>query len=181
MLDFATFLGFLALRFSFPSPPPALPQHDPKIVGIERNYYEGDFLFGNCTSDYSSPPPNLAWYINGMKAEAHLLQPFQESTIEAYGFKLLQRSLEIRFRVDKNINPFITDSRVHMKCVAQLRHMAAHMRESHQMFFISSLEDQRNQKYYQYKNSGENRQPFCLGKLCKFMQIAEGKIVNYIV
>lgn len=145
LFDFWNFLVSLFQDFNFllPSFRTAMPQHDPKIVGVERNYYEGDFLFGNCTSDYSSPPPNLAWYINDQKAEPHLLQPFQESTIEAYGFKLLQRSLEIRFRIDKKVNPFITDGKVHMRCVAQIRHMPSQLRESNHMFFISSLENQK--------------------------------------
>lgn len=134
----------------------ALPQHDPKIEGVEKNYYEGDFLFGNCTSDFSFPPPLLAWYINDQKADSNLLQPFQESTIDAYGFKLHQRSLEIRFRIDKKINPFITDGKVHMKCVAQIRKIPSQIRESNHMFFVSSWDDLRNQKLINWKNAGEN-------------------------
>lgn len=133
----------------------ALPQHDPKIEGVEKNYYQGDFLFGNCTSDFSFPPPTLAWYINEQKADSNLLQPFQESTIEAYGFKLHQRSLEIRFRIDKKINPFITDGKVHMKCVAQIRKMPSQIRESNHIFYVSSLDDLKNQKLINWKNSGK--------------------------
>ncbi|CRK89280.1 CLUMA_CG003039, isoform A [Clunio marinus] len=131
----------------------ALPQHDPKIEGVEKNYYEGDFLFGNCTSDFSFPPPYLAWYINDQKADMALLQPFHESTIEAYGFKLHQRSLEIRFRIDKKINPFITDGKVHMKCVSQIPHIASQMRESNHIFYVSSWDELRNQKLINWKNS----------------------------
>jgi len=98
----------------------------------------------------------LSWYINDQKAEAALLQPFQESVLDAYGFKLHQRSLEIRFRIDKKINPFITDGKVHMKCVAQLRHMASQMRESNHIFYVSSWDELRNQKLINWKNSGED-------------------------
>mgnify|MGYP007092096225 CR=1 FL=1 len=137
----------------------AMPQHDPKIEGVEKNYYEGDFLFGNCTSDFSYPPPILAWYINEQKADADLLQPFQESTVEAYGFKLHQRSLEIRFRIDKRINPFVSnDGKVHMRCVAQIKHMPNFVRESNHIFYVSSLgldAELRNQKLINWKNSGE--------------------------
>jgi hypothetical protein len=132
-----------------------MPQHDPKIEGVEKNYYEGDFLFGNCTSDYSYPPPMLAWYINDNKASPESLQPFQESTIDAYGFKMHQRSLEIRFRIDKQMNPFITDGKVYMRCVAQIKNMPAQMRESNHIFYVSSWE-LRNQKLINWKNSGED-------------------------
>lgn len=135
----------------------ALPQHDPKIEGIEKNYYEGDFLFGNCTSDFSSPPPLLAWYINDQKADINLLQPFQEFTIDAYGFKLNQRSLEIRFRIDKKINPFITDGKVYMKCVAQIRNIPSQSRQSNHIFIVSSQDELRNQKLINWKNSGKNK------------------------
>lgn len=134
----------------------AMPQHDPKIEGVEKNYYEGDFLFGNCTSDFSYPPPMLAWYINDQKAEQDHLQPFQESTLDAYGFRLYQRSLEIRFRIDKKINPFITDGKVHMRCVAQIRKLPAQIRESNHIFYVSSWDDLRNQKLINWKSSGES-------------------------
>lgn len=134
----------------------ALPQSDPKIEGIERNYYEGDFLFGNCTSDFSYPPPIMSWYINEQKADPSLLQPSQEMTHDAFGFKLYQRSLEIRFRIDKRINPFITDGKIHMKCVAQMRQMASQLRESNHILYVSSIDDLRNQKLINWKgNSGE--------------------------
>lgn len=131
------------------------PQSDPKIEGIERNYYEGDFLFGNCTSDFSFPPPIMSWYINEQKADPILLQPSHETTVDAYGFKLYQRSLEIRFRIDKRINPFITDGRIHMKCVAQMRQMASQLREANHLLYVLSWEDLRNQKLINWRNSGE--------------------------
>lgn len=45
----------------------ALPRHDPIITGINQRYEDGDFLLGNCTSDMSSPPAMLSWYINDEK------------------------------------------------------------------------------------------------------------------
>jgi hypothetical protein len=41
-----------------------LPQYDPQIVGVYPNYKLNDFVVVNCTSDMSSPPPNVYWYIN---------------------------------------------------------------------------------------------------------------------
>ncbi|XP_070502821.1 uncharacterized protein [Chironomus tepperi] len=135
-----------------------LPQSDPKIEGIERNYYEGDFLFGNCTSDFSFPPPIMSWYINEQKADPSLLQPSQETIFDAYGFKLYQRSLEIRFRIDKRINPFITDGKIHMKCVAQMRQMPSQLRESNHILYVSSWDDLRNQKLINWKSSASQLQ-----------------------
>jgi hypothetical protein len=155
----------------------ALPQSDPKIEGIERNYYEGDFLFGNCTSDYSFPPPMMAWYINDQKADPSLLQPSQETTHDAYGFKLYQRSLEIRFRIDRRVNPFITDSKIHMKCVSQLRQMASQLRESNHILFVSSWDDLRNQKLINWRsNSGECTREILNGERCIDLTHSHAKI-----
>jgi hypothetical protein len=99
----------------------------------------------------------MSWYINDQKADSNLLQPFQESTLDAYGFKLYQRSLEIRFRIDKRGSPFITDGKVHMRCVAQIRQLPSQIRESNHNFFVSSWDDLRNQKLINWKgNSGES-------------------------
>jgi hypothetical protein len=155
---FALFSLSHCLRFlTFFSPSTlALPQQDPKIEGIEKNYYEGDFLFGNCTSDFSSPPPMLAWYINDQKADISLLQPFMESTLDGFGFKLYQRSLEIRFRIDKRINPFITDGKVHMKCVAQIRKLPSQIREANHIFYVATQDSLKNSMLMtHWKNSGE--------------------------
>ncbi|KAG5671332.1 hypothetical protein PVAND_001535 [Polypedilum vanderplanki] len=135
----------------------ALPQSDPRIEGIEKNYYEGDFLFGNCTSDFSYPPPIMSWYINDQKADPSLLQPNQETTHDAYGFKLYQRSLEIRFRIDRRNHPFITDSKIHMKCVSQLRQMASQLRESNHILYVSSWDDLRNQKLINWRGNSASQ------------------------
>lgn len=45
----------------------ALPRHDPDINGIAHSYAFGDFVLANCTSDKSSPPSSLTWYINDEK------------------------------------------------------------------------------------------------------------------
>lgn len=105
-----------------------------------------------------------------------------ESTLDAYGFKLHQRSLEIRFRIDKKINPFITDGKVHMKCVAQIRHMAAQMRESNHIFYVSSWDDLRNQKLINWKNSGESpatsENPFSQ-RSCRVLSLLSPETINF--
>lgn len=53
--------------FVVPSHEKALPQHDPIINGLAPNYAIGDFLMANCTSDRSSIPATLVWYIDEEK------------------------------------------------------------------------------------------------------------------
>lgn len=42
----------------------ALPRHDPNVNGLATTYSYGDFVQANCTTDISSPPATLSWYIN---------------------------------------------------------------------------------------------------------------------
>lgn len=133
----------------------AIPQHVPKIEGIEENYYEGDFLFGNCTSDFSYPPSIMSWYINDQKADSHLLQPYHEQVIAAYGLNLTQRSLEIRLRVDKRIDSLVSNSgRVKMQCLSQIRQMPTLIREAEHTFAVQPLYE-THLKLINWKNSGE--------------------------
>lgn len=41
-----------------------IPKRDPIIEGIKEVYSVGDFVEGNCTSDYSYPPAEIEWFIN---------------------------------------------------------------------------------------------------------------------
>ena len=89
------------------------------------------------------------------QAPTDLLQPVHENTIEAYGFDLSYRSLEIRFRIDKTRFEFINTGKIHMKCVSQIMELPSQIRVSNHDFFVSSLDDLRNQKLINWKNSGE--------------------------
>ncbi|GLG99572.1 Uncharacterized protein GBIM_06009, partial [Gryllus bimaculatus] len=53
--------------------PAALPREAPYIEGVASAYSLGEWVTANCTSDKSSPPAQLSWYINGAKAEQWLL------------------------------------------------------------------------------------------------------------
>lgn len=45
-----------------------LPKRDPHILGLQLNRYRfGETVNANCTSDVSSLPVNLQWYINDQK------------------------------------------------------------------------------------------------------------------
>lgn len=61
---FVVFINFPHFLFH---PISVLPRHDPAISGIEKGYYDGDYLQGNCTTDMSNPAPSVMWYINDHK------------------------------------------------------------------------------------------------------------------
>jgi hypothetical protein len=145
-------LMFMTFLFLFIA---AIPQHPPKIVGLEDNYYDDDYLFGNCSSDFSYPAPVMSWFINNEKADPTLMQPYHEQRVEAYGLNLTQRSLEIRFRLNKILNPFIANSRrITMKCIVQIRQMPAHLREAEHTFVIHPPHENTHLKLINWKNSG---------------------------
>lgn len=119
------------------------------------------FFTGNCTSDFSFPPPILTWYINDKKADNAYLQPFQESTVDAYGFRLYQRSLEIRYRID---NQFYASSNlnreveVSMRCVAQLQKLPSIARDTRVVFTVYS--NDIDPKIQRWGSSGEHEKLF---------------------
>jgi hypothetical protein len=120
-------------------------------------YYDHDFVFGNCTSDFSFPPPTMSWYLNEQKADPSFVESTSEASLDAFGFKLYQRSLEIRFRIDKKIYPLLNaENKLQMKCVAQMRVAPTKMAESIHILHVSSA-DIRNQMLINWKNSGRRK------------------------
>lgn len=120
-------------------------------------YYDHDFVFGNCTSDFSFPPPTMSWYLNDQKADPSFVESTSEASLDAFGFKLYQRSLEIRFRIDKKIYPLLNGEhkdKLTMKCVAQIRQAPTKLMESIHTLQVSSA-DIRNQMLINWKNSGK--------------------------
>ncbi|KAL5283388.1 hypothetical protein ACFFRR_005958 [Megaselia abdita] len=97
----------------------ALPQSDPLIYSFSSAYKFDDFVVANCSSDWSSPPAKLTWYINNQEAPLEILQPLQETQIYAHGYNLISRALEIRFYL--NDHRFINArDKLDVKCVAEL-------------------------------------------------------------
>lgn len=153
-----TFLFFSAFH-----PLLALPKHDPKLEGLEQLYYVDDFLFGNCTSSFSYPPPNLAWYINDKKADNSFLQPFHEEIIEAYGLKIHQRSLELRFRINEKTIPYLP-KKIRLRCTSQLTGMPSELRDSMHEFNVETEPELRNQKLINWKMSSAGEIEFSFRK-----------------
>lgn len=135
---------------------PAFPQDNPKIEGLERVYYDQEFVFGNCTSDFSYPAPIMSWYLNEQKADPSFVYPSPETTMDGFGMKMYRRSLEIRFRIDKSMYPMLTvDGKIVMKCVAHIRQLPTRLMESRHTLQILTAKDIKNQMLINWKNSGE--------------------------
>lgn len=68
---------------------PALPKHDPLITGLKHFYEFGELVSANCTSDMSSPPASLTWYLNDEKVsltnklDVHTYMSFQNTKLFA--------------------------------------------------------------------------------------------------
>lgn len=54
----------------------AMPKHDPLITGLKHFYEFGELVSANCTSDMSSPPASLTWYLNDEKVSLIKLEIF---------------------------------------------------------------------------------------------------------
>uniref|UniRef100_A0A182M5Z1 Ig-like domain-containing protein n=1 Tax=Anopheles culicifacies TaxID=139723 RepID=A0A182M5Z1_9DIPT len=96
-----------------------LPQDDPIISGLSASYLPNELIVANCTSDRSSIPTRLLWFINGRTVPMEYLQQQQETTLESDGFYLRYRTLEMRVPVDKLVQREL-DNVIHIKCMASV-------------------------------------------------------------
>ncbi|KXJ72941.1 hypothetical protein RP20_CCG016895 [Aedes albopictus] len=131
-----------------------LPQYDPIINGLQHNYALGDFVVANCSSDMSSPPARLYWFINDRIVPSDYLQPQQETTIENDGFILRYRTLEIRFHIDEARLGKIK-GKLMLKCLARIDAFPQGTRETTQVVYIPMTDELRNQKLINWRNGGE--------------------------
>lgn len=107
----------------------ALPQNNPLISSFHSMYHIDEFVTANCSSDYSSLPVTLTWYINGEQALYGELQPRIEQTIPAHGYNLQKQILQTHFYL--NGPRFYNPTRVlELKCVAEIENFPALRRET---------------------------------------------------
>ncbi|XP_062545343.1 uncharacterized protein LOC134211945 [Armigeres subalbatus] len=132
-----------------------LPQYDPIINGLQHNYALGDFVVANCSSDMSSPPARLYWFINDRIVPSDYLQPQQETTIENDGFILRYRTLEIRFHIDEARLGKIKGKLV-LKCLARIDAFPQGTRETTQVVYIPMTDELRNQKLINWRNGAHS-------------------------
>ncbi|XP_058127030.1 uncharacterized protein LOC131290910 [Anopheles ziemanni] len=133
------------------------PQFDPIINGlqhngVQHNYALGDFVVANCSSDMSSPPARLYWFINDRNVPSDYLQPPHETTVENDGFLLRYRTLEIRFYIDeKRLGKL--KGKLALKCLARIDSIPQATRESTQIIYIPTTDELRNQKLINWRGS----------------------------
>ncbi|KAL9695266.1 hypothetical protein quinque_014551 [Culex quinquefasciatus] len=132
-----------------------LPQYDPIINGLQHAYSLGDFVVANCSSDMSSPPAKLYWFINDRIVPSDFLQPQQETTIDNDGFTLRYRTLEIRFHIDE-VRLGKIKGKLALKCLARIDAIPQGTRESTQIIYIPMTDELRNQKLINWRSGGSS-------------------------
>uniref|UniRef100_A0A182MH88 CD80-like immunoglobulin C2-set domain-containing protein n=1 Tax=Anopheles culicifacies TaxID=139723 RepID=A0A182MH88_9DIPT len=133
------------------------PQFDPIINGlqhngVQHNYALGDFVVANCSSDMSSPPARLYWYINDRSVPSEYLQPQHETTVENDGFLLRSRTLEVRFYIDEKRLGKLKGKLV-LKCLARIDSIPQATRESSQIIYTETTDELNNEKLINWRGS----------------------------
>lgn len=82
------------------------------------------------------------------------VQAQREQITEADGFRLYLRSLELRFRLHKNIFGE-NNSRVKLKCVAHIREVPKAIKESVATIHVPSMDELTNQKLITWRSAGK--------------------------
>ncbi|XP_065082408.1 uncharacterized protein LOC135704818 [Ochlerotatus camptorhynchus] len=132
-----------------------LPQYDPIINGLQHNYALEDFVVANCSSDMSSPPARLYWFIDERIVPSDYLQPQQETTIENDGFILRYRTLEIRFHIDETRLGKIK-GKLTLRCLARIDAFPSWSRETTQVVYIPMTDELRNQKLINWRSAAQS-------------------------
>ena len=82
------------------------------------------------------------------------MQQQQETTIDADGFKMRYRSLEIRFVVDKSLFANAKGI-IKLKCLAKIDAIPSATRESTALAYITTMDDLTKEKLINWLNSGK--------------------------
>ncbi|XP_050100209.1 uncharacterized protein LOC126580903 [Anopheles aquasalis] len=115
----------------------ALPIEDPTISGLSSSYLPHEHILANCTSDRSSLPVRLLWFINGRTVPMEYLQQQQETTLESDSFHLRYRTLEMRVPIDRLVQREL-DNAIHIKCVATVDLVPGASREAKAVIALRS-------------------------------------------
>ncbi|EDW14403.1 uncharacterized protein LOC6572836 isoform X2 [Drosophila mojavensis] len=122
----------------------ALPQSDPLIEGFNSMYRLEEFLSATCSSDYSSVPTKLTWYINGEQPMLGELQPFIDTTIPAHDYILRRQRLQVHFYLQGH--RFYQVSKIlELKCVAEIENYPELRRETTLSASLSHSDNLNNQ------------------------------------
>uniref|UniRef100_A0A182FIQ0 Ig-like domain-containing protein n=1 Tax=Anopheles albimanus TaxID=7167 RepID=A0A182FIQ0_ANOAL len=115
----------------------ALPVEEPTISGLSASYLPHEHILANCTSDRSSLPVRLLWFINGRTVPMEYLQQQQETTLESDSFQLRYRTLEMRVPIDRLVQREL-DNAIHIKCIATVDLVPAASREAQAVITLRS-------------------------------------------
>lgn len=86
-------------RMQILTPPPG----EPRVTGVREAYARGDVVEANCTAGRSHPPPQITWYINGIKAERWFPGRAPEPLDDADAHGLVLRTLPLRLLVERRL------------------------------------------------------------------------------
>lgn len=141
----------------------ALPQNNPLISSFHSMYHIDEFVTANCSSDYSSLPVTLTWYINGEQALYGELQPRIEQTIPAHGYNLQKQILQTHFYL--NGPRFYNPTRVlELKCVAEIENFPTLRRETVLNAYLVQDDNLNNQMLLSsgYQNNSGHTVPYSI-------------------
>lgn len=141
----------------------ALPQNNPLISSFHSMYHIDEFVTANCSSDYSSPPATLTWYINGEQALYGELQPKIENTIPAHDYNLRREILQTHFYL--NGPRFYNPTRVlELKCVAEIENFPELRRETVLNAYLVQDDNLNNQMLLSsgYQNASGLKAPYSI-------------------
>ncbi|KAH8268001.1 hypothetical protein KR018_004178, partial [Drosophila ironensis] len=107
----------------------ALPQSDPLIESFNSMYRMEEFLSATCSSDYSSLPTKLTWYINGEQPLLGELQPSIDTSIPAHDYVLRRQRLQVHFYLQGQ-RFYQAGKILELKCVAEIENYPELRRET---------------------------------------------------
>ncbi|EDW81719.1 uncharacterized protein Dwil_GK10863 [Drosophila willistoni] len=122
----------------------ALPQSDPLIESFNSMYRMEEFLSATCSSDYSSLPTRLTWYINGEQPLLGELQPTIDTSIPAHDYVLRRQRLQVHFYLQGQ--RFYQSGKIlELKCVAEIENYPELRRETSLSASLSQFDNFNNQ------------------------------------
>ncbi|EDW59326.1 uncharacterized protein beat-Va [Drosophila virilis] len=122
----------------------ALPQSDPLIEGFNSMYRMEEFLSATCSSDYSSVPTKLTWYINGEQPMLGELQPSIDTSIPAHDYILRRQRLQVHFYLQGH-RFYLVSKILELKCVAEIENYPELRRETTLSASVTEFDNLNNQ------------------------------------
>ncbi|KAH8242856.1 hypothetical protein KR032_002604, partial [Drosophila birchii] len=130
----------------------ALPQSDPLIESFNSMYRMEEFLSATCSSDYSSLPTRLTWFINGEQPLMGELQPTIDTSIAAHDYVLRRQRLQVHFYLQGQ-RFFQAGKILELKCVAEIENYPELRRETSLSASLSQFDNFNNQMPLRHANT----------------------------